>query len=263
MKRVIKYVLGRAGYQLSPLMPPQLSSRAKNPDITDREWLIYSKVKPFTMLSLERILANIRAVDHVVRNQILGDIVECGVWRGGSSMAMALALKGQSPRTLWMYDTYAGMTDASSVDISHSGTNAANLLAEAKQLEGPERSLKLGSVSLEDVRVNMAATGYPISRIKFVEGPVEQTIPGDVPGRISLLRIDTDWYASTLHELRHLYPLLSLGGILIIDDYGHWQGARKAVDEYFEDELPFLNRIDYTGRLLVKPQTRPQNSVGD
>src|SRR5476651_2062993 len=115
MKRVIKYLLRRAGYQLSPLMPPPASGRAKNPDITDREWLIYSKVKPFTMLSLERILANIRAVDHVVRNQILGDIVECGVWRGGSSMAMALALKGQSPRTLWLYDTYAGMTDASSV----------------------------------------------------------------------------------------------------------------------------------------------------
>jgi O-methyltransferase len=106
----------------------------------------------------------------------------------------------------------------------------------------------------------MGATEYPISQIKFVEGPVEQTIPGDVPNRISLLRIDTDWYASTRHELIHLYPLLSPGGILIIDDYGHWQGARKAVDEYFQDELPFLNRIDYTGRLLVKPQRRTLSS---
>jgi O-methyltransferase len=260
MKRVIKYFLRRAGYQLCPLMPPPADSRAKNPDITDREWFIYSQVKPFTMLSLERILANIRAVDHVVRNGILGDIVECGVWRGGSSIAMALALKGHPPRTLWMYDTYAGMTDASAVDVSHSGRNAANLLAEAKQLEGPERSLKLGSVSLEDVRVNLATIDYPISRIKFVEGPVEQTIPGDMPNRISVLRIDTDWYASTRHELIHLYPLLSLGGILIIDDYGHWQGAKKAVDEYFEDELPFLNRIDYTGRLLAKPQRRTLSS---
>jgi O-methyltransferase len=166
-------------------------------------------------------------------------------------MAMALALKDKPPRTLWMYDTYAGMTDATSADISHSGASASALLAAAKQLEAPERSLKLGSVSLEDVRANMAATEYPISWVKFVEGPVEQTIPGNVPARISLLRIDTDWYASTRHELVHLYPLLSPGGVLIIDDYGHWQGAREAVDEYFEDALPFLNRIDYTGRLAV------------
>jgi O-methyltransferase len=255
MKRLAKSLLRRVGYQLSPIVPPR-SAREQNPDITDREWYIYSRVKPFTMLSIERILANIRAVDHVVRYDIPGDIVECGVWRGGSSMAMALALKDQSPRTLWMYDTYAGMTDATSADISHSGASASALLSAAKQLEATERSLKLGSVSLEDVRANLTTTEYPIRRVRFVEGPVEQTIPGNVPDQISLLRIDTDWYASTLHELVHLYPLLSPGGILIVDDYGHWQGARKAVDEYFDGEPIFLNRIDYTGRLVVKPFLR-------
>jgi len=252
MKRLAKSLLRRVGYQLSPITPPR-SPREQHPDITDREWYIYSRVKQFTMLSIERILANIRAVDHIVRYEIPGDIVECGVWRGGSSMAMALALRDQSPRTLWMYDTYAGMTDATSADISHSGASASALLAAAKQLKADERSLKLGSVSLEEVRANVAATEYPISRVKFVEGPVEQTIPRDVPDRISLLRIDTDWYASTLHELTYLYPLLSPGGILIVDDYGHWQGARKAVDEYFEGKTVFLNRVDYTGRLVVKP----------
>jgi O-methyltransferase len=255
MKHLAKSLLRRVGYQLSPIIPPQ-SMREQNPDITDREWYIYSTVKQFTMLSIERILANIRAVDHIVANKIPGDIVECGVWRGGSSMAMALALKDQAPRTLWMYDTYAGMTDATSADISHSGISASVLLAEAKGLEAPQRSQKLGCVGLEDVRANMVATDYPIERITFVKGPVEQTIPGNVPDRISLLRIDTDWYASTLHELIHLYPLLSPGGILIIDDYGHWQGARKAVDEYFEREPLFLSRIDYTGRLVVKPYPR-------
>ena len=73
-----------------------------------------------------------------------------------------------------------------------------------------------------------------------------------MPERIALLRIDTDWYESTRHELVHLYPRLSPGGVLIIDDYGHWQGARKAVDEYFQAGL-FLNHIDYTGRLAIKP----------
>jgi O-methyltransferase len=72
-----------------------------------------------------------------------------------------------------------------------------------------------------------------------------------------MLRLDTDWYDSTLHELRHLYPLLSRHGVLIIDDYGHWQGARRAVDEYLAT-LPhpiFLHRIDYTGRIAIKPES--------
>jgi hypothetical protein len=90
--------------------------------------------------------------------------------------------------------------------------------------------------------------------VLFIKGKVEETIPGTLPKEISLLRLDTDWYESTLHNLVHLYPLLRKGGILILDDYGHWQGARKATDEYFarENIIPFLSRIDYTGRLYVK-----------
>ena len=79
----------------------------------------------------------------------------------------------------------------------------------------------------------MASTGYPPDRVRYVKGPVERTIPDRLPGGpIALLRLDTDWYESTRHELLHLFPLLSPGGVLIIDDYGHWSGARKAVDEY-------------------------------
>src|ERR1051325_10354963 len=88
-----------------------------------------------------------------------------------------------------------------------------------------------------------------------LEGTVEETIPAQAPERIALLRLDTDWYESTRHELVHLYPRLVPGGVLIIDDYGHWEGARKAVDEYIaQNNLRlFLNRIDYAGRLAIKP----------
>ena len=88
----------------------------------------------------------------------------------------------------------------------------------------------------------------------MVAGKVEDTIPKHLPGQMSVLRLDTDWYESTKHELTYLYPLLAPYGVLIIDDYGHWQGARKAVDEYFQSQAGthFLHRIDYTGRLLVK-----------
>lgn len=255
MKRLVKQLLRQVGYELKPIVVPQ-SLRDQHPDVTEREWQIYSKVQPLTMLSLERILANIRAVDHVIANKVPGDIVECGVWRGGSSMSMALALQGER-RNLWMYDTYQGMTDATEADLSHDGLKASELLEAAKDREIAEQSLVRAFASLENVQRNMLSTGYPAELVKFIKGPVEQTIPQEVPQQIALLRIDTDWYESTRHELVHLYPRLSTGGILIIDDYGHWQGARKAVDEYFEGKL-FLNRVDYTGRLAVKAQPPTQ-----
>jgi predicted O-methyltransferase YrrM len=252
-RQLVKTLLRRAGYEVSPIVASQ-SLRERNPDITAEEWKIYSRVRPFTMVSLERILANVRAVDYVVRSRIPGDIVECGVWRGGSSMAMALALArhGDTSRRIWMYDTYAGMTDPTSADVSRSGASAAALLAAAKQYEAPECSLVWAYASLDDVRANMEATGYPLSRTEFVKGPVELTLPGAKPDQIAVLRIDTDWYESTKLELVHLYPRLSPGGVLIIDDYGDWQGARRAVDEYFADLPLFLNRVDYTGRLAIK-----------
>jgi hypothetical protein len=108
--------------------------------------------------------------------------------------------------------------------------------------------------SLDDVREAVLGVGYPEERIHFVEGPVEQTVPEHAPTEIALLRLDTDWYASTKHELIHLYPRLETGGVLIIDDYGYWQGARQATDEYIaENDVPLLlNRIDVGARIAVK-----------
>jgi hypothetical protein len=108
---------------------------------------------------------------------------------------------------------------------------------------------------IDEVRRNMASTGYPTERVHLAKGPVETTIPDQAPsGAIALLRLDTDWYESTRHELTHLFPLLGEGGILIVDDYGHWEGARKAVDEYLGGLARnfYMHRIDYSGRLLVK-----------
>ena len=88
----------------------------------------------------------------------------------------------------------------------------------------------------------------------LIEGKVEETIPGQAPGAISLLRLDTDWYESTAHELKYMYPALSAGGVLIIDDYGHWRGSREATDEYFSSHSRvLLNRLDYSGRIAIKP----------
>jgi len=216
------------------------------PDFFPSEIAIAQRVGNHTMTGPERILALINAVRHIVRNRIQGDIVECGVWRGGSMMAVALTLMelNSANRHLYLFDTFEGMPPPADVDVSFAGIPAAASMNEP---------LVRADASLPDVMAAMASTGYPMELIHFVKGKVEETIPTDITGTIALLRLDTDWYESTRHELLYLYPLLAKNGILIIDDYGHWQGARKAVDEYFADGGPFMNRIDYTGRLIVKP----------
>lgn len=113
----------------------------------------------------------------------------------------------------------------------------------------------MGVADLQDVKRTTSLCEYPDDRIHYVVGPVKRTIPDTAPGEIALLRLDTDWYASTRRELVPLLPRLSNGGVLIIDDYGDWEGAREAVDEYLAsiDTPVLLTRIDHTGRMAVIP----------
>jgi hypothetical protein len=211
------------------------------------------------MTGAARLAALVDAVRHVERNGIEGDFVECGVWRGGSVLAMALTLRdeGRTDRNLYLYDTFTGMTEPTERDVSDRDGSALDDWRAATERD--ERAwgemFHPSIVNEEAVRETVVRADYPQERFRFVVGPVEETIPDTAPERIALLRLDTDWYESTKHELQHLYPRLEPGGILIIDDYGHWAGARDAVDEYFESHppRPFLARIDYTGRIAVKP----------
>ncbi|HEY0820248.1 MAG TPA: TylF/MycF/NovP-related O-methyltransferase [Rhizobacter sp.] len=248
MKRLLKAALSRTGWELARSADRDTQALA---DLPEADRGIIQRVSPFTMTSLERRASLIGAVDHLVKHRIEGDIVECGVWRGGSMMAVALALmaRGDTSRHLYLYDTFEGMSEPTEHDKALSGE-----LAQA-QLERTDRGHPLWAVAgLDDVKANLASTGYPAERIHYVQGKVEATIPATLPQRIALLRLDTDWYESTRHELQHLYPLLAKHGVLIIDDYGHWQGARQAVDEYFANaaEPVFLHRVDYTARLHIK-----------
>jgi O-methyltransferase len=203
-------------------------------------------VRPYTMTSPDRVFGLCKAVEYIVKAGIQGDMLECGSCSGGSMMAVALTLLrlGDTTRKLYLYDTFEGMPAPTANDVDLFGDTAQSMMDNAG---GP--FLK---VDLETTRRNMSQTGYPPNRIFLVPGRVEETIPTSSPERIALLRLDTDWYDSTRHELVHLFPRLSRGGVLIIDDYGHWQGARKATDEYFSDKPILLNRMDYTGRMAVK-----------
>jgi O-methyltransferase len=221
-------------------------------DFDERDADLCRRVGPYTMTTPPRIYALVRAVEYVVHRGIPGAFVECGVWRGGSMMAVALTLQrlNATDRDLYLFDTFAGMTAPTDADVKPSGERAADLL-EAEDADSDVWAI----ASLDDVRETLLGTGYPAERIHFVEGPVEETLPDRAPAEIALLRLDTDWYASTKHELVHLYPRLRAGGVLILDDYGYWQGARRAVDEYVaEHELRLLlNRIDHTARIALKP----------
>lgn len=249
MISIINKLLQPLHYQLAPVIknnefPMDFDQMHKN---------IWRSVQPFTMTSPERVFSLIEAVKYIHRSNIQGNIVECGVWKGGSMMAVIETLKSCNDlsRELYLYDTYEGMSDPTEDDMDHSQQSAKLQLSERKKTE---EDVIWAYSPLEAVEKNVFSTGYPKEKIHFVKGKVEETIPSVLPGSVALLRLDTDWYESTKHELHHLFPLLAKGGVLIIDDYGHWAGARKAVDEYFNNYPGkfLLQRIDNTGRLLIK-----------
>jgi hypothetical protein len=249
MLTLINKITARFGYRLVPQETPL------PPDIEQDQLFLryYQRVKPFTMTSPERLFALYQSVNYVLDRAIPGHFVECGVWKGGSCMLMAMMLadRKEMDRKIYLYDTFEGMSEPSEKDRQFSGESADILLKQAHR----EVSESVWCYSsLDEVKRNVLNAGLPADRFVFTKGKVEETIPGVLPGEVALLRLDTDWYESTKHEMLYLYPILNEGGVLIIDDFGHWEGARKAIEEYFQQKgiVPLIQRIDYTGRMLVK-----------
>jgi len=236
-------MLERRGYAVVDLRRPQ-SDMFLEPRFVE----VYRRCRPFTLTSPERLYALYKAVEYVVKEDVEGAVVECGVWKGGSAMLSALALDrlGDTSRRVYLYDTFEGMAAPTELD-----GDAARAAWAANEREGWNA---LCYAPLDEVRANVLGTGLAEERFVFVKGRVEDTIPDTAPDRIAVLRLDTDWYESTHHELLHLFPRLSPRGVVIVDDYGHWQGAREAVDRYFEETGQFvlLSRIDETARLGIK-----------
>jgi hypothetical protein len=212
---------------------------------------VIAAVADYTLTPHARIISLVDAVRHVSRRGTPGAMVECGVWRGGSMMAIAMTLaeQGDTDRDLYLFDTFSAMPPSGPEDYLANGQKVVDLAADD---DVPD---EYAFLPLDAVRELMASTGYPVERIHFVPGLVEDTIPATAPERIALCRLDTDYYASTKHELEHLYPRIVSGGVLVVDDYGHFLGAKQAVDEYFTDEStkPFFHRVDYSARLVLKP----------
>jgi len=250
IRSALKRAVRSAGYEISRLQPKGISGRQYS-DVPEDVKSIVRRCLPFTVTSCERLIAMCQAADYVARHGIPGAFVECGLFKGGSTMAAALRFlhAGRSDIDFYLYDTYEGLSEPGEQDVAVDGTRALDLYRT-----GSVGKEGMYASPLDEVRANLRSTGYPDSRLHYVKGMVEDTIPQHAPERIAFLRLDTDWYRSTKHELVHLFPRLSPGGVPIIDDYGHWAGARQATDEYFAEAgvRMLLNRIDYTGRIGVK-----------
>lgn len=237
----------------------QIARVRKNPinpfyDLSDEEIAIMQLSNQFSMTGQSKIAQLIQSINYIEDYNIPGDIVECGVWRGGSMLAAAMQLKFKKTfeRNLFLFDTFEGMNKPTEKDTNVIGINA---LEKFERLKINDSSSDYCYASLEDVINTMSLSGYPKDKIIFKKGVVEDTLPCNEIEKIALLRLDTDWYESTKHELIHLYDKLVVGGVLIIDDYGYWKGSRLAVDEFLKEKgiQLFLGRIDAGGRIAIKP----------
>jgi len=211
-----------------------------------------------TYISKERLFAALMSCKYVLQNNIDGDFVECGVWKGGNSIiAAGIFNMYNSCKKVYLYDTFQGMTAPTDVDVSlrEDGILAREILNAAELDKNKKWTKNIWChASTDDVETNFSNLGLLSENVKFVQGDILQTLDVTIPDKISVLRLDTDWYESTKKEMDVLYERIDPNGVLMVDDYGHWAASKKAVDEYFSknNNRPFIQYIDYTGRLGIK-----------
>lgn len=257
MKEIIKTLVNR------PLSLVNLEIRRKAkpkapevPEIpveaNEFERTLIAQCGQYTMTGPVRMWALIQSLKHVANERIHGDLVECGVWKGGNLALMRMfANFHQLTAKVIGYDTFEGMPEATDYDVDFVGNFASAVMKSAPKDENIWNIHAYAGI--QQVENNLRSLDVR-EGVRLIKGKVESTLtqPENVPDRIAVLRLDTDWYESTKVELEVLYPKLAPGGVLIIDDYGHFKGAQKAVDEYFKDENIWLHYVDYTCRLLIK-----------
>ena len=199
---------------------------------------------------------------YIINNRIDGDFVECGVWKGGNLILLQKLIEKYEIKNkkIFGFDTFDGMQEPSDIDIDCWGNKIKNVLQAQKKNKDIDNIWSFSPI--EDVRNNFFKNTTKNNNLILIKGKVEDTLPrlndpnttepNKISEKISILRLDTDWYESTKIELEILYPRLVIGGVLIIDDYGYCQGAKKAVDEYFKDKMIWMHYVDRESRLIIK-----------
>jgi hypothetical protein len=257
IKQSIKKILSFFSYEIKKIQKPNVITFSS---IKNNQFYEFYNIcnKESLNVSKERFLSLYQSVNYIYKNKVEGDLVECGVFMGGSAMMMCYAMNefkkiNDNNKKLWLYDTYEGMANPSIYDENILNQNATKELNNIKKTKNKKDIWAYSPLSY--VKKNIQKTNIKNENVLFIKGLVEETLIAQKPKKISLMRLDTDFYESTKKELEELYPLLEVGGIIIIDDYGHWKGCKKAVDEYFENKKNiFFQQIDYSGLIGVKTQ---------
>ena len=248
MKNIIKKIIHKFGYKLTSINE-DIDIVEKN----DYENNLIKKIKDLTLTTDQRIWLLIQSFKHLNSNNITGDFVECGVWRGGNLILLAeLCLKYNLNKNIIGFDTFEGMTEPNDYDLNYRGKSAKKNLN--KYINNKDHKDSIWQSSSLEMTSKYIKKKTKYNNIKLIKGDVAKTLKKseNLPKKISLLRLDTDFYESTKLELEVLYPLLVKGGILIIDDYGQWKGCKKAVDEYFQEKSNQLFFCDFSCRYIIK-----------
>ena len=271
LRITVKKIFGYFGYSVKKIYKDEVFQFPRDffpIEMTDIHKKIIRESEKYSMTGRIRMSLLIKCIEHIHNKNIEGDIVECGVWKGGNLICAQSYLNHLNlKKTIFGFDTFEGMTKPSKIDIQELqiktkdkndlGSNLRKRLASETMSVTDKHSNEGKNIwaysSINDVR-NIIKEKVPNNNIKLIKGSVEQTLllKDNIPEKISLLRLDTDFYKSTKIELEVLYPKLVKGGFLIIDDYGHWKGSRKAVDDYFNSKAPFIHFVDETCRLIIK-----------
>ena len=218
-------------------------------EVNNYEKKLINKCLQYSMTNFERMWSLIQSFHHVRQESLVGDFVECGVWKGGNIILLKkLIEKFNMKKNIYGFDTFEGMVEPSFYDVNYNNKSAKKMFDEHKKNE-----IGFAMCSLDDVKRNIKKN-TKTDNIFLIKGKVEDTLKNKrkLPKKISILRLDTDFYESTKIELEILFPRLVKGGVLIVDDYGFWKGAKKAVDEYFCDYRQFMHYVDHSCRLLIK-----------
>ena len=250
--RLFKSLFKKINYDLKKIKPFNLSENF--PEASEFEKELLNVCSNYSMTGHDRMYSLIKSIEFIDQNNVDGDFVECGVWKGGNLIIFQKYVKKLNlNKKIYAYDTFEGMPKPAEIDKNFEGESASIQLDKLdKKNVDRKKNILIADCSLEDVKNNFEKHTFSNNLI-CIKGKVENTLKNteNLPNKISILRLDTDWYSSTKKELEVLYPLLEKNGILLVDDYGYWQGARKAVDEFFKDKKVTMFKIDFTGRMII------------
>ena len=250
--KIRKSVFKKFNLKVVPIEKIDLNTQFPESNFAEKK--ILKICNKFSMTGYERLFSLIQSIHYIYNNRVNGDFVECGVWKGGNlilfqKMIQYLKIKNKK---IYGFDTFEGMSNPTNVDKFINGVKAIDYLKKQKKHRNLDNAHAYSPIF--DVSKNYKKNTKNNKNLLLIKGKVEETlkIKKNLPKKISILRLDTDFYESTKIELETLYPRLSKNGILIIDDYGEWAGSKKATDEYFCNKKITMFKVDRACRIIFK-----------